>query len=939
MADPNNYGTQLDTRAPAAAQSDRAHVGDLSGEGETPEEAVAARVNVEHRSKKAAGIPAIVQTMKYGLREMGPAKTLRTYLGVNKVEGFDCQSCAWPSPDTERKVAEFCENGAKAIADELTHRHIGPAFFAAHSVADLLTQSDHWLNGQGRLTHPMFKREGGTHFEPIAWDDAFALLGRELRALADPNEAIFYTSGKTCNEAAFLFQLLARQLGTNNLPDCSNMCHESSGAALNEAIGIGKGTVTLEDFEHCDTIVIIGNNPGTNHPRMLTSLEAAKHNGATMIAINPMPESGLMRVVNPNPQDYSNPLKLLPALVGPGTRLTDLHVPVRVNGDAALLQGIMKSLLARDRAAPGTVVDHAFIAEHTCGFEDFAAGLEATSWDEILQGSGVPRETIEEAADVIARGKRMIILWCLGLTQHPNGVDNVQQVINLLLMGGHIGRPGAGPCCVRGHSNVQGDRTMGVWERPKESFLSALDRELGIRSPRESGHDSVETLHAMHDGTAKVLFAISGNLFSAAPDTHYTAEAFARCPLVVHVSTKLHRGHLLGGKQALILPCLGRAERAIQAGQNQLSTAEDSMGIVNPSRGREKPASKDLRSDTEIIVRTAQAVFGASGPVDWEPLLQHDRIRDHIARVVPGFEDFNARIRKGLFYLPNGARERLWHTKTGKANFKVCALPRHALGPGELLMTTVRSHDQFNTAIYGLDDRYRGVYGGRRVIFLNPDDLCAMGLADGQWLDITSHFEGELRVAKRFRAVAYPIARKSAATYFPEANVLVPVRSVAVGSNQPAHKCIRITLAASDPPELGAHGPPPLDSGRELRRPRGARAVRARAKPAGNQGDQGDQGPRVRAGGAMQGARTVRRARGGRRGAALRPGYATFLAPRCLALGVISPCRPARTGSRPPTGPGSPCGSSLARRSDEGMAGTRIRGVSLRTPVVYWSAS
>jgi molybdopterin-dependent oxidoreductase alpha subunit len=765
--------------------------------GETPEEPSPVRLG--KRPRAAAGIPAIVVTMKQGLGEMGVARTARTFLAVNKENGFDCQSCAWPSPDANRKIAEFCENGAKAIADELTHRRAGPELFAQFSVRDLLAQSDHWLNGQGRLTHPMVRREGATHFTPIEWDEVFALIGAELRALLSPDEAIFYTAGKTCNEPAFLFQLFARQFGTNNLPDCSNMCHESSGTALTDTIGIGKGTVKLEDFELCDTILIIGNNPGTNHPRMLTSLEAAKHKGATIIAINPMPETGLMRVVNPNPQDYSNPLKFLPALLGSGTALTDLYVPVRVNGDAALLQGIMKSLLARDRCAPGTVIDRAFVEAHSSGFGDFEAGLDRTSWDEIVEGSGVDRDLIEKAADIVARGKRMIILWCLGLTQHPNGVENVQQVVNLLLMGGHIGRPGAGPCCVRGHSNVQGDRTMGIWERPKEPFLAALDRELGITSPRKSGVDAVETLHALHDRTAKVFFAISGNLLSAAPDTRYAAEAFARCRLAVHVSTKLHRGHLVGGQQALILPCLGRAERLEHEGKLQLSSVEDSMGIVNPTRGSEAPASPHLLSDTEILVRTALATFGDTGPVDWPSMRDHDRVRDHIARVIPGFEDFNARLRKGFFYLPNAARDRTFRTSTGKAKFTVCGIPKHALGAGELLMTTVRSHDQFNTAIYGLDDRYRGVYGGRRVIFLNPDDMKEMGLVHDQWVDITSHFEGEIRIARRFRAIAYPIARKSAASYFPEANVLVPVRSVAVGSNQPAHKCIRITLSASEP--------------------------------------------------------------------------------------------------------------------------------------------
>src|SRR6478609_3189337 len=582
--------------------------------GEPPEETTPPQVAVRRRAKTAAGLEAIYQTTKFGLREMGPLRTVRAFLRVNQSSGFDCQSCAWPSPDRERKVAEFCENGAKAIADELTRRTVGPEFFAKHSIEDLIGQSDYWLNAQGRIAQPMWKPEGGTHFEPIAWSDAFARIGGSLSALASPDEAIFYTSGKTVNEAAFLFQLLARQLGTNNLPDCSNMCHEASGTALSDTIGIGKGTVTLEDFEHCDTILIIGNNPGTNHPRMLTTLERAKHRGATIVSINPMPETGLMRVANPNPQDYSDPLELPLALLGAGTQPTDLYVPVRVNGDAALLQGVMKVLVERDRAAPGNLLDHGFIARHTSGYDAFVAGLEATSWEEIVESSGLDRVEIERLADVVGRGKKMIVLWCLGLTHHPNGVDNLRQLVNLLLLGGHIGRPGAGPCCVRGHSNVQGDRTMGIWERAPEPFLAALDAEMGIQSPRKPGYDAVEALHALHDGSAKVFFAISGNLLSAAPDTHFTTQGFERCPLVVHVSTKLHRGHLFGGKEALILPCIGRAERAVQAGAEQLSSVEDSMGIVNPTRGRETPISRDLLSDTEIIVRVAQATFGEASP-------------------------------------------------------------------------------------------------------------------------------------------------------------------------------------------------------------------------------------------------------------------------------------------------------------------------------------
>jgi len=772
--------------------------------GEPPIESVPPQVRERHLT--AAGMPAIISTTKYGLRAMGPFKAVRAFLGVNKAKGFDCQSCAWPSPD-KRKVAEFCENGAKAISDELTHRSIGPEFFAEHSVEALRLQSDFWLNAQGRIAVPMVLRAGATHYTPIPWDEAFALIASNLKALASPNQAVFYTSGKTCNEAAFLFQLFARQFGTNNLPDCSNMCHESSGTALNATIGIGKGTVKLDDFERCDTILIIGNNPGTNHPRMLTSLEEAKRNGATIVAINPMPETGLMRVINPNPQDYSNPLKLPLALLGSGTALADLHVPVRVNGDAALLQGVMKSLLEREADAPGTIVDRAFIAEHTSGFESFSAGVRAASWTEIVERSGIDRALIEQLTDIVARAKRMIICWCLGLTQHENGVENVQQVVNLLLLGGHIGREGAGPCCVRGHSNVQGDRTMGINEHPSAAFLDAMDQEFDFKSPREAGLDVTDALRAMHDGRVKVFFAISGNLLSAAPDTHYTSEAFANCDLVTYVSTKLHRNHLVTGKQALILPCIGRAEREFQAGKLQVSSAEDSMGIVNPTRGSFEPISRHLLSDVEVVVRLALATFGEVGPVDWKSLLDQDRVRDRIERVIPGFDNFNARLQEGPFYLPNGARERHFHTSSGKAEFTVCGMPDHALGANELLLTTVRSHDQFNTTIYGLDDRYRGIYGGRRVILLNANDMKELGIAPGDWVDITSHFEGERRFAPRFKVVEYPIARKSAAAYFPEANVLVSVRSVARKSNQPAHKSVRITL--SHPAREAAEGADP----------------------------------------------------------------------------------------------------------------------------------
>ncbi len=687
------YHPQHDSRPPSAtsiAESalTRATAEDPLALGEVPEET--SPVKVGKRPRAAAGIKAIAVTMEHGLGEMGAVRTARTFLAVNKEDGFDCQSCAWPSPDTHRKLADFCENGAMAIADELTHRRAEPELFAQMSIRDLLAQSDHWLNGQGRLTHPMVRREGATHFSPIGWDEAFTLIGTELRALASPDEAIFYTAGKTCNEPAFLFQLLARQFGTNNLPDCSNMCHESSGTALTETIGIGKGTVKLEDFDHCDTILIIGNNPGTNHPRMLTSLEAAKHKGATIIAINPMPETGLMRVINPNPQDYSNPLKLLPALLGSGTALTDLYLPVRVNGDAALLQGLMKSLLERDRAAPGTVIDRAFVEAHTSGFDDLVRGIDRTTWEEIVEGSGIDRALIEQAADIVARGKRMIVLWCLGLTQHPNGVENVQQVVNLLLLGGHIGRPGAGPCCVRGHSNVQGDLDDGGLGAP-EGALSSRARS-GVRHSRAAeergrcGRDPPRAPRSNGEGLLRdqrkpplrrPRHALRGGSVLPLP---------SRRPRLDEAPSRTPRRRAASADSPVPRP---RRERRAQ----REAPALDGGGLdghrESVARGSETPASPHLLSDTEILVRTALATFGDGGAIDWAKMRDHDRVRDHISRVVPGFEDFNARIRKGFFYLPNGARERSFRTSTGKAKFTVCGIPKHALGPGELLMTTV----------------------------------------------------------------------------------------------------------------------------------------------------------------------------------------------------------------------------------------------------------
>jgi molybdopterin-dependent oxidoreductase alpha subunit len=761
------------------------------------------KLRIGRASEEAAGIPAIWNTMLYGIGEMGPVRSAEAFLKINQVTGYDCQSCAWPSPDKKRKMFEFCENGAKAVSDESTKKRIGAEFFAKHSIAELAAKSDYWLNQQGRLTSPMVRHANGTHYQPITWSEAFAMMAQELNSLDSPNQASFYTSGKTTNEPAFLLQLFARQFGTNNLPDCSNMCHESSGVSMVETLGIGKGTATLEDMESTELIFIFGNNPGTNHPRMLTSLQKAKDHGAKIIAVNPLPEVSMMRVTNPNPQDYPNPLELPFALLGKGQALADLYLPVRVNGDVAAIKGILKDLFEREQAGHIAAIDREFIQTFTEGFEALLADVEATSWKEIEENSGLTRNQLRVAADMYAAAKKTIIAWCTGVTQQRNGVDNVAMIVNLLLIGGHIGRPGAGTVCVRGHSNVQGDRTMGVWERPPKAFLDVLGKEFNFEPPRKWGYDTVETLHAMFDGDLKVFFAISGNFLSNVPDTVYSAHAMQRCKLTAHVSTKLNRSHLITGERALILPCLGRTEEDVQKTGKQFLTIEDSMGIINPSAGFFPPASPELMSDVAIIANLAHVTLGSRTTTNWLGFAaDYNLIRDAISRVIPGFENFNARLaEEKFFYLPNAARQRNFKTSSGKAKLTVCPIPKHDLKPEEFLLTTIRSHDQFNSTIYGLNDRYRGVFDGRRVLFLNPLDMAARNLQAGQIVDIYSYFEGEVRKAPRFAIVPYAIARRSAAAYYPETNVLIPICSVAAKSNQPASKCIRITLTPGDPKE------------------------------------------------------------------------------------------------------------------------------------------
>ncbi len=745
-----------------------------------------------HRSETAAGFVAVYETAKFSFRDMGVKRSFQTLLKINQKDGFDCPSCAWPDPDDHRKIAEFCENGAKAVASEATTKKLTPEVFERYSISEMASHPDVWFEELGRITHPMIRRKGANQYQSISWDDAFALIGQELQALDSPDQAAFYTSGRASNEAAFMYGLFARQFGTNNLPDCSNMCHESSGTGLNAVIGIGKATVKIEDFAVADAIFVIGQNPGTCHPRMLTELQTAARNGCKIVSINPLKETGLVQFKNPQ-----EPLRML----GPATKLASLFLPVRVNGDVAVLKGIMKEMLEEEHRTKN-VLAHDFIEHNTEGFEGFAQDIRDTSWEEIVSNGGVSRELIREAALIAMGSERMICCWAMGITQHENGVANVQTIVNFALLRGQIGRRGAGVCPVRGHSNVQGDRTVGIWEKMSPEFMKALGKEFNFSPPEKHGFDTVRTIQAMRDGKVKVFIGLGGNFLSATPDTNYTSEALQRCRLTVQISTKLNRSHLITGEQALILPCLGRTEADVQKGGEQFVTVEDTTGVVHMSRGFLPPASEHLRSEPAIIARVAQATLGSRTTVDWQGLADdYDRVREHIEHVVPGFTQYNARVRQpGGFYLPNAPREGKFNTPSKRAKFSVHPIPHRTLTEQQLLLTTIRSHDQFNTTIYGENDRYRGIYNGRRVVFLNPEDMNRLQIKKDQWVDLISHFDSEIRRAQRFKAVEYDIPLGCAAAYYPETNVLVPIRSVAKGSNQPASKSIIITIEPNSGP-------------------------------------------------------------------------------------------------------------------------------------------
>ncbi|RRA97566.1 FdhF/YdeP family oxidoreductase [Larkinella rosea] len=741
-------------------------------------------------TETAAGLTAVTVSLQHVFRNTDLIRGWKALYHLNQKNGYDCPSCAWPDPDDHRSsIAEYCENGAKAVADEVMTKHTAsPVLFQRYSVEELRQKDDFWLGQQGRLTQPLVIRKGGTHYEPISWEDAFQLIAGHLNALDSPDEAVFYTSGRTSNEAAFLYQLFVRQFGTNNLPDCSNMCHESTSVALGETLGLGKASIVYEDFEKADVIMIMGQNPGTNAPRMLTPLEQAKRNGATIIAVNPLVETGLLA--------FQFPQSVRDMVLG-GQKLTDLYLQIRINSDLAFLKAICKLLLDEEKKTPGAVIDKSFIERYTVGYEDFITSLEQYELSDLVGQTGLSLEEVQQTVDLLKHTRKIIICWAMGLTQHRNAVQTINEVINVLLMKGSIGIEGGGAAPIRGHSNVQGDRTMGIWERPKPEFLDKLKTVFGFEPPREHGFSVVEAVQSMHKGEAKFFFGMGGNFLMAVSDTNYTAEALQRCKLTVQVSTKLNRSHLIHGETALILPCLGRSDRDSQAAGDQFVTTEATTGVVQQSRGTLEPVSKHLKSEPAIVAELAKAVFHSRhNNVDWDKLISnYDHIRDLIEKVVPGFDHYNERVQKpGGFYLPNGPRKRKFETKDGKAHFSINVPEKLELQPDELLLMTIRSHDQFNTTVYGRDDRYRGIHNERRVVFMHADDIAHRGLKPQQVVNLQSRYDGKIRTAERFVIVPYNIPRGCAAAYFPETNVLIPIDQVAEGSLTPISKSIVITV-------------------------------------------------------------------------------------------------------------------------------------------------
>jgi molybdopterin-dependent oxidoreductase alpha subunit len=748
----------------------------------------------------AGGWGALRSTAKHLLEQGVPVRGSKTLLSTNQPDGFDCPGCAWPDRD-HTSTFEFCENGAKAVAAESTKHRATPELFARHSIGQLAAHSDHWLENQGRLTQPLRYDAATDHYAPVSWDDAFALVATHLNALASPDEAIFYTSGRTSNEAAFLYQLFVREFGTNNLPDCSNMCHEPSGVGMKAQLGVGKGTVSLHDFELADAVFIFGQNPGTNHPRMLGELRRMSKRGAAIVSFNPLRERGLER--------FADPQDAVEMLTGGSTPISSDYFQLRIGGDLAAVKGIIKHVLETDaqRIAGGNggVLDRAFIAEHTTGFDAFAGDVASEPWATIETESGLSHAQLRRAADTYLQAERLICCWGMGITQHKHSVATIQMICNLLLLRGHIGRPGAGACPVRGHSNVQGDRTMMIYEKPEPAFLDRLREVFGFEPPRAHGFDTVAAIEAMLDGRGKVFFGMGGNFATATPDTVATHRALRNCALTVHVTTKLNRSHLVHGTDALVLPCLGRTEIDMQVGGAQSVSVEDSMSMVHLSAGINAPAAPTLLSEPAIVARLAEATLGARSRVPWRWLADdYDRIRDLIAKTFDEFHEFNERVRvPGGFRLPNSAGERRWLNTEGRAVFKAHRVPvdtainraRASRDTPVFVLATTRSHDQYNTTIYGMNDRYRGVFGERRVLFIHREDIALLGLEAGDWVDLESLGEdGVRRQAPRFMLVDYNIPRGCLAAYYPETNTLVPLSSFADEARTPTSKSIPVIV-------------------------------------------------------------------------------------------------------------------------------------------------
>ena len=739
----------------------------------------------------AGGWGAVRATAKAVREQMEVVEAPLLLYRTNKPDGFDCPGCAWPDKE-HTATFQFCENGAKAVTWEATKKRVTPEFFASHTVTELLQWTDHQLENEGRLTHPLMYDSGTDAYRPIDWEEGFERIGEVLRGLPDPNMTEFYTSGRTSNEAAFLYQLFAREYGTNNFPDCSNMCHEATSVGLPKSIGIGKGTVSLEDFDHCELLISIGHNPGTNHPRMMGTLHEVARRGVPIVVFNPMRERALERFADPQ-----SPVEM--GTLG-STPIASSYYQVKVGGDAAALKGVMKALVDMDeaRTGGGAVLDHAFIAAHTDGFAELAADLRSTSWADIEAASGLSRTALQSVAAAYAKSNATIVSYGMGITQHTKGTSNVQQIANLLLLRGNFGKPGAGICPLRGHSNVQGDRTVGITEKPNDALLDGIERTFGFKPPRAHGHDSVAAMQAIIDGRSKVLICLGGNLAVALPDPERCFTAMRKLDLAVHIATKLNRSHLLVGRESIIFPCLGRTERDMQVSGPQSITVEDSMSMVHASVGKLPPASEQLRSEPAIVAGMAGATLPQS-KVPWRELIaDYDRIRDGIESIFPDFKDFNLRIRHpGGFRLSLPPTERVWKTASGRAQFiKFPAFNTHAAISAEtLILTTIRSHDQYNTTIYGSDDRYRGIFGRRDVVFMNEDDLAQLRIEHGDIVDIETALPGcvDLRL-KGFTAIAYDIARGSVAAYYPEANALVPLDYYDKQSGTPSYKSIPVKI-------------------------------------------------------------------------------------------------------------------------------------------------